>query len=94
MKHFFAIVLLSLSASTVALGQCSASDKQKLEAFDRAWGEAGQRGDQAFLQNVYANDYMNMNPAGLLTKAQAIENAVKAAERNRANPNPDRVSHD
>lgn len=94
MKHFFAIVLLTLCASTAALGQCSASDSQKLEAFDRAWGEAGQRGDQAFLQNVYADEYMNPSTAGTLTKTQAIENAVKAAQQNKSNPNPDRVSHD
>jgi ketosteroid isomerase-like protein len=37
---------------------------------------------------------MNMSPIGALTKTQAIENAVKAAERNRANPNPDKISHD
>jgi hypothetical protein len=52
MKHVLSLLLLIVAASTVAFGQCSASDRQKLEAFDRAWGDAGQRGDQAFLQTV------------------------------------------
>ena len=55
---------------------------------------AGQRGDQSFLQNVYADDYMNLSPTGALTKPQAIDNAVKGAEQAKTNPNPDRVSHD
>lgn len=94
MKRVLTVSLLIIAAATIAFGQCSDADKKKLEQFDRVWGEAGQRGDQTFLQNVYADDYMNMSPAGALTKAQAIENAVKAAERAKANPNPDRVSHD
>jgi ketosteroid isomerase-like protein len=94
MKHVLSLVLLILAASTVAFGQCSASDRQKLEAFDRAWGDAGQRGDQVFLQTIYADDYMNLSPTGAVIKTRAIENAVKAAERNKANPNPDKISHD
>ena len=94
MKRILAISLMIVAAASIAFSQCSDADKKKLEALDRAWGDAGQRGDQAFLQNVYADDYMNMSPAGALTKAQAIENAVKAAERNRANPNTDSLSHD
>jgi ketosteroid isomerase-like protein len=94
MKRILATIFLVIAASTFAFGQCSDADKQKLEAFDRAWGEAGQRGDQAFLQNVYADDYMNPSPAGVLTKTQAIENAVNGAARNKTNPNPDRTTHD
>ncbi len=94
MKRFLVVSLLMIAAATISFGQCTDADKKKMEAFDRAWGDAGQRGDQAFLQNVYADDYMNMSPAGSITKAQAIENAVKTAERNKANANPDRISHD
>jgi ketosteroid isomerase-like protein len=94
MRKILGVAFLLLLTSPVAFGQCSDADKQKLEAFDRAWGDAGQRGDQAFLQNVYADDYMNMSPTGALNKTRAIENAVRGAERNKANPNPDRVSHD
>src|SRR5687767_12219509 len=94
MKRFIAVSVLIMAAAMVAFGQCSDADKKKLEALDRTWGDAGQRGDQAFLKNVYADEYMNLSPAGTLTKTEAIDNAVKAAERNKTNPNPDRVSHD
>jgi ketosteroid isomerase-like protein len=95
MKQILATALLILSAASLASAQCSEADKQKLMAFDRAWGEAGQRGDRAFLQNLYADDYMNTSLAGTLNKAQAIENAIRDADRRRANPqNADGVSHD
>ena len=47
MKRVLAVSLLMIAAATIAVGQCSDADKQKLEAFDRAWGEAGVRGDRA-----------------------------------------------
>lgn len=94
MKRFIAVSVLTIAAAMTAFGQCSDADKKKLEAFDRAWGDAAQRGDQDFLKNVYADDYLNLSPTGTLTKAQALENAVKGAERNKTNPNPDKTSHD
>ena len=94
MKRFIAVSVLIIAAATMAFGQCSDADKKKLEVFDRAWGDAGQRGDQAFLQNVYADDFLNLSPTGTLTKTQAIDNAVKGAEANKTNPNPDKISHD
>ncbi|MGQ0763947.1 MAG: nuclear transport factor 2 family protein [Acidobacteriota bacterium] len=95
MKHIPRLVLLLLFVSPIVWGQCSDADKKKLEALDRSWGEAAQRGDRAFLQNVYADEYMNTSLAGTLTKAQAIENAVSEAERRRANPQAaDSVTHD
>ncbi len=84
MKRVLAVSLLIMAAATMAFSQCTDADRKKIEAFDRAWGDAGQKGDQAFLQNVYADDYMNMSPASSIFKAQAIENAVKTAERNKA----------
>ena len=86
MKRILVVTLLVLSASVYASGQCSEADQQKLITFDKTWGEASVRGDKAFLQNVYADDYMNTSPAGTLTKARVIENAVRAAERRGANP--------
>ena len=59
MSRILFLTLTVLFASVCAAGQCSEADQQKLIAFDKAWGEAGQRGDKAFLQNVYADDYMN-----------------------------------
>jgi ketosteroid isomerase-like protein len=95
MRHFLATVLLALCATITAFAQCSEADKQKLMALDKAWGEASQRGDRAALQNIYADDYMNPSLTGSLNKAQAIENAMRAAEQRKANPqNADSVSHD
>lgn len=94
MKRIFAISLLMIAAATIALGQCSDADKKKLEEFDRAWGDAGVRGDRAFLQNVYADDYAGIAAAGMVTKAQALDDAVRQAERDRANPNAAKVTHD
>jgi ketosteroid isomerase-like protein len=85
MRRILSIILLILSASVYATGQCSDADRQKLMAFDKEWGEKSQRGDKAFLQNVYADDYMNTSLAGTLNKAQTIENAVAAAARRAAN---------
>ena len=95
MKRILTAALLILSATGFAFGQCSEADKQNLIAFDKAWGEVSQRGDRAALQNLYADDYMNTSLAGTLTKAQAVDNAVRDAERRRANPQTaDGLSHD
>ncbi len=95
MKRVLAVSLLIIAAATIAFGQCSDADKKKLEDFDRAWGEASQRGDRAFLQNVYADNYTGLGAAGMLDKAQSINDAVKQAERDKANPqNAAKVAHD
>src|SRR5215207_6164913 len=95
MKRILATTLLILSASAVALGQCSEADKQKLMALDKAWSEVGQRGDRAALQNLYADDYMNPAPTGALNKTQTIDAAVRDAERRKADPRAaDGVAHD
>ncbi len=88
MTRILFLTLTVLFASVCVVAQCSEADQQKLIAFDKAWSEAGQRGDKAQLQNVYADDYLNTSIAGTITKAQAIENAVRAAERRSANPQP------
>lgn len=86
MKRILSLTLLVLSASIGAFGQCSEADRQKLIALDKAWSEASQRGDKAFLENIFADDYMNTNAAGTITKAQAIENALRVAALRSANP--------
>ena len=80
--------LLSVAASTSAYAQCTQADKTALEAMDKAWGEAGLKGDAAFLDKVYAAQFMTHNPAGTVDKATTIANSRINAERNRANPQP------
>lgn len=95
MKRVLAVSLLIIAAATIAFGQCSDADKKKLEDFDRAWGEASVRGDRAFLQNVYADNFVGLGAAGMIDKAQSIDAAVKQAERDKANPqNAAKVTHD
>jgi ketosteroid isomerase-like protein len=74
--------------------QCSDADKKALEAFDRAWGDATRAGDRAALTNIYADDYMGL--PGMQAKGPAIDGAVAAAEKAKANPdpNPDKVTYD
>ncbi len=95
MKRILAVSLMMIAAATIAFGQCSDADKKKLEDFDRAWGEAGVRGDQAFLQNVYADNYVGLGSAGMIGKTQTINDTVKQAARDKANPqNTAKVTHD
>ncbi len=87
MKSILAVAILILSAATFASGQCSDAERQKLEAWDKSVGDAGQRGDRAFLQTVYADDYRGLNPSGvMLTKVQVIDNALRQYEESKANP--------
>ena len=95
MKRVLAVSLLIMAAATIAFGQCGDADKKKLEDFDRAWGEASVRGDRAFLQNVYADNFVGLGAAGSIDKAQSINGAVRQAERDKANPqNVAKVTHD
>lgn len=75
-----------------AFGECTAADRAALEAFDRAWGTATTSGDRAAMTDFYADDYMGL--PGMQGKAASIDGAVKAAEENKKNPNPDKVTHD
>ncbi len=75
-----------LFAAAPAFAQCSDAEKKALEAFDHAWGDATTSGNRAALQAIYADEYQGLGPAVTLGKAAAIDAAVQAAERNRANP--------
>lgn len=87
---FISIVMLACAFSAIA--QCSDADKTALEAFDRAWGEAGEKGDKAALMAIYADDYFGM--PGSQSKTATIDNTMAAFERNKTNPTPDKTSHD
>ena len=91
MKRILVMCILIISAA--AFAECSEADKKALEAFDRAWSEAGERGDRAALMNVYADDYVNL--PGMDNKTQTIDDSIKAFEADKANPQmADKVSHD
>ena len=91
---FAAAIVLSLLGRNV-FAQCSDADKRSLEAFDRAWGEAGEKVDRAALMSIYADDFMDVSPAGTTNKTQSIDNVVRQAETDRANPAMvSKVDHD
>ena len=93
MKRFFGILCLVLFAAFAAAAQCSDADRKALEAFDRAWGKAGESGDKVALMNVYADDYVGL--PGMQGKAATIENTIKTFEKDKANPSmADKVLHD
>lgn len=85
MKVILAAVSI-LVAAAPAFAQCSDADKKALEAFDRAWGDAGTRGDRVALQAIIADDYQGLGLVATQGKAALIDATVQAAERNRANP--------
>ena len=83
MKTFLVITIL-LTASSFAFGQCSDAEKKTLEAFDLAWEAAGQRGDRAYLESTFADDFVAL-PA-MTGKKETIDNILRRATRNKANP--------
>jgi ketosteroid isomerase-like protein len=93
MKRLFLMFVVTFAFAGFALGECSDSDRKVLEAFDRAWGDAGEKGDRNALMAILADDYTGL-PA-MQNKMQNIEAAIATAEYSRANPNmADKVSHD
>ncbi len=88
MRRLLAPVIVGLAAASPAAAQCSNAEKQALEAIDHAWSEATTRGDRAQLQSIIADDYEGATITGTVNKTSTIDDAVRAAERNRANPQP------
>ena len=86
MRRLVAAIIVGMAASSTASAQCSDADKKTLEDFDRAWGAATTRGDRAYLQTVYADDYTGATLTGTVGKATSIDDAVRQADANRTNP--------
>jgi ketosteroid isomerase-like protein len=93
MKNILMTILVSFALAGSALAVCSDADRKALEAFDRAWTAAIEKGDRAALTNILADEFTGM-PA-MLNKTQNIEGVMQAFERNKANPqSSDRSSSD
>lgn len=93
MKSIFLTFVLTCAFSGYAFAECSNADKSALEAFDRAWGNAGVNGDRSALMGIYADDYAGL--PGMQNKMATIDGTMKAFERNKANPaGADKVTHD
>lgn len=95
MRSLIVALLAITSASAPATAQCSDAEKAALQTLDRSWADATTRGDRAFLQSTLADDYHATNLIAGVGKTQTIDDAVRAAERTRTNPQPaPRVSGD
>lgn len=93
MKKTLIILTMTFAMALGAIAQCSDSDKKALEAFDRAWGDAGEHGDRAALTNIYADDYVGY--PGMLNKTRTIENTMTGYEADKANPaGAAKITHD
>ncbi len=93
MRYILGTLILMISTVGAAFAECSEADKKALEAFDRAWGNASQKGDKAALMNIYADDYAGL--PGMQNKAAAISDAMATYERDKANPaGADKATYD
>src|SRR2546430_5634558 len=86
MKRFMMAAGLMLFAAAPAFAQCSDADRKGLEAFDRSWGDATNRGDRVAMATFVSNDFHGFGGAGTQGKKEVIDAAAVAAEQNRANP--------
>lgn len=81
MKRILGIALLLLAVSPRLFAQCSDAEAKRLAEFDGAWGEALKRGDRAFLQNVYADDFRDIAlGGGEKDKARSIEDSIRIVQ--------------
>lgn len=93
MRTLFGIIFLMVAGVGAAFGQCSDGDRKALEAFDRAWGEAGVKGDRAALNAIYADDYYGIPEMG--NKKTTIDGTMAQFEADKANPGgADKITHD
>lgn len=93
MKRILAMFVLTFAVAGYAFGECSEADRKALEAFDRAWSAAGEKGDRAALTAIYADDYLSIPQ--MANKTTTVEDTMKAFEADKANPQmADKISHD
>jgi len=93
MKRIFALFVLTFVFAGYAFAECGEADKKALEAFDRAWGEAGVKGDRSALTAIYADDYTGL--PGMENKTKTIEDTMAQFEADKKNPPPEyKLTHD
>jgi ketosteroid isomerase-like protein len=82
-KAIFIICLVSMAVLN-GFAECSEADKAALIKFDKDWTSANATGDRNTIAAFYADEFMTF--PNMIDKNAAINNAVAAFERNRANP--------
>lgn len=86
MKRMLIPALILFAAALPVFADCPASEKQALEQFDKAWGDASTSGNRAALEQIYASDYMNTQPGATMNRMQTIDASVRDAEAARMAP--------
>jgi hypothetical protein len=67
------IVAVSLVFAAVpAFAQCSVADRKALEDFDRAWGEATERGDRVTMARFIADEFQGFVPGESREKKRTL----------------------
>lgn len=88
MTRILAVAALLSAAPAPLHAQCTDADRAALEALDKSWGEAGQRGDRSYLDALYAGNFVGHSIAGPVDKTTTLANTMRSAELNKINPQP------
>lgn len=87
MKLLVSVIMLGLGATRIAHAECSSADMKALEDFDRAWGVAGESGDQTALAKIYADDFMDLSLGDVgKDRSHTMATQMAAAAKNRGKP--------
>ncbi|MCX7034939.1 MAG: nuclear transport factor 2 family protein [Arenimonas sp.] len=79
MKTSIIAISLGLAMAGNVHAACSSADKAALEAFDRAWAAASEKGDATAMAAYYSDDYQGLAPGGGMDKQAAIADAIANA---------------
>lgn len=80
MKTRVILVCLGLAMAGNVYAECSSADRAALEAFDKAWAAAGEKGDAKAMAAFYSDDYQGLSPGGSMGKQAAIAAAIANAQ--------------
>lgn len=93
MRNILGVLILILSTIGIAYGDCTQAEKGALEALDKSWAAANEKGDRAALNNILADDYMAL--PGMVGKTATIDSSMANFEREKTSTEPrDDVSYD
>jgi ketosteroid isomerase-like protein len=84
MKNAILAIVIVVTTVVTAAAECSEADKKALIAFDKEWTATNQRGDRAAIAAIYADEFVTF--PNMTTKAGAVDGAIAAFERSKANP--------
>ena len=79
MKTSIIAISLGLAMAGNVHAACSSADKAALEAFDKAWAAAAQKGDAKALGAFYSNDFQGIAPDAGVDKNAAVAAAIASA---------------